>query len=357
MRRFFCSLRVTITPLHYIKRDRNEVARKPILIYNRQNMSRVEHPHRMEELSLLNIYREDMSLIPRLTLEEQREMLAQIYSLKKAIAEKLRLEKLGLPVPDDLLIQIETAEETRKRFVAANLRLAWHFAGKYSFDESTFLDLIQAANLALLHAVDSFDPNFNFQFSTYASVAIKRLILRKGLLELDTIKLTEETFLKVQTLKSVISHLEQVLGRTPAILEIAAELQITEEDVIELYFWMQQPIELDKPYSDDPNEEDDHNPIFIDQEIISPDVPIQLQELRAVLQQILENYPIKFKRNDLQKEVLSRVYGVYSGTMESYEEIAADLDLSLGEAKKLADEAIAIIKRRPGNLELLAQYL
>lgn len=183
-----------------------------------------ENKERIVKDDLAEMYYDEIKDFKLLTAEEEKELALLVH---------------------------EGDEKAREKFIIHNLRWVVKKAAFYRGNGLEMIDLIQEGTLGLMKAVERFDPNMGYRFSTYASYwidqAIRRAISKTG----RTIRLPENICDEVIKLKKTKKSLEQELGRTPNIGELVAALEIDEERVTELMLWSDSIMSLDRPLDED----------------------------------------------------------------------------------------------------------
>ena len=207
----------------------------------------------------VKMYLKDIGQVPLLTSEEEKEL-----------AEKMS----------------QGDEEAKKRLSEANLRLVVSIAKRYVGRGMQFLDLIQEGNLGLMKAVDKFDHTKGFKFSTYATWWIRQSITRAIADQARTIRIPVHMVETINKTGRVVRQLMQTLGREPTPAEIAKEMGVPEEKVIEIQKIAQDPVSLETPIGE---EEDSHLGDFIeDNSAASPAEKAESRMLREQLLQVLD---------------------------------------------------------------------
>ncbi|MDQ4093756.1 MAG: RNA polymerase sigma factor [Actinomycetota bacterium] len=200
-------------------------------------------------------YLKQISKVALLNAEEEVELATQIEAGLYA-AERMRRaqdarEKLSPQLRWDLRCIMRDGERAKKHLLEANLRLVVSLAKRYTGRGMAFLDLIQEGNLGLIRAVMKFDYTKGYKFSTYATWWIRQAISRAMADQARTIRLPVHMVEVVNTLVRMKRELLQYLGREPTPAELAKELDITPQRVLELQQYDQEAISLDQAIGDE----------------------------------------------------------------------------------------------------------
>jgi RNA polymerase primary sigma factor len=195
-------------------------------------------------------YLKQIGKIALLSAEEEVELAKRIEAGLFA-AERVRRAdegsgRLTLRLRRDLLQIIRDGEHAKNRLLEANLRLVVSVAKRYTGRGMAFLDLIQEGNLGLIRAVEKFDYTKGFKFSTYASWWIRQAITRAMADQTRTIRIPTHMVEMINKLARVKHELLQDLGREPTIGELAREMDIPPQMVLEIQYYGREPISLDQ---------------------------------------------------------------------------------------------------------------
>ena len=303
-------------------------------VYNRIKQAGVtieEAPSLDEKLALdtldsatddsVKMYLKDIGQVPLLTSEEEKDL-----------AERMS----------------KGDEEAKKRLSEANLRLVVSIAKRYVGRGMQFLDLIQEGNLGLMKAVDKFDHTKGFKFSTYATWWIRQSITRAIADQARTIRIPVHMVETINKTGRVVRQLMQTLGREPTPAEIAEEMGVPEEKVIEIQKIAQDPVSLETPIGE---EEDSHLGDFIeDNSAASPAEKAESRMLREQLLQVLDTLTPR------ENEVLLMRYGLRDGRPKTLEEVGKEFNVTRERIRQ--SEAKALRKlRHPNRTKRLRDYM
>ena len=303
-------------------------------VYNRIKQAGVtieEAPTLDEKLALdtldsatddsVKMYLKDIGQVPLLTSEEEKDL-----------AERMS----------------KGDEEAKKRLSEANLRLVVSIAKRYVGRGMQFLDLIQEGNLGLMKAVDKFDHTKGFKFSTYATWWIRQSITRAIADQARTIRIPVHMVETINKTGRVVRQLMQTLGREPTPAEIAEEMGVPEEKVIEIQKIAQDPVSLETPIGE---EEDSHLGDFIeDNSAASPAEKAESRMLREQLLQVLDTLTPR------ENEVLLMRYGLRDGRPKTLEEVGKEFNVTRERIRQIEAKALRKL-RHPNRTKRLRDYM
>jgi len=297
-------------------------------------------------------YLKQIGKVALLNAEEEVELAKRIEAGLYA-AERMRVieekgEKLTTQMRRDLKWIIRDGERAKSHLLEANLRLVVSLAKRYTGRGMAFLDLIQEGNLGLIRAVEKFDYTKGFKFSTYATWWIRQAITRAMADQARTIRIPVHMVEVINKLGRIQRELLQDLGREPTPEELAKEMDISPEKVLEIQQYAREPISLDQTIGD---EGDSQLGDFIEdsEAVVAVDAvsfTLLQDQLQSVLQTLSEREAgvvrLRFGLTDGQPRTLDEIGQVYGVTRERIRQI---------ESKTMSK------LRHPSRSQVLRDYL
>jgi RNA polymerase primary sigma factor len=272
-------------------------------------------------------YLKQIGKVPLLNAEQEVELAKRIEAGLFAEEKLAERERLSTGARIDLEWIAEDGIRAKDHLLEANLRLVVSLAKRYTGRGMLFLDLIQEGNLGLIRAVEKFDYTRGYKFSTYATWWIRQAISRAMAEQSRTIRLPVHMVEIISGLARVQRQMLQDLGREPTPDELAVELDMTPERLIEVQKYGREPISLHTPLGEDGDSE--FGDLIEDSEAIQPGEAVSFtllqEQLHAVLGTISEReagvVSLRFGLTDGQPKTLDEIGKIYGVTRERIRQI------------------------------------
>jgi RNA polymerase primary sigma factor len=297
-------------------------------------------------------YLKQIGKVPLLNAEQEVELAKRIEAGLYA-AERLRQaeesgEKLSTQVRRDLQWVSRDGERAKNHLLEANLRLVVSLAKRYTGRGMAFLDLIQEGNLGLIRAVEKFDYTKGYKFSTYATWWIRQAITRAMADQARTIRIPVHMVEVINKLGRIQRELLQDLGREPTPEELAKEMDISPEKVLEIQQYAREPISLDQTIGD---EGDSQLGDFIeDSEAVVAVDAVSFSLLQDQLQQVLQTL------SEREAGVVRLRFGLTDGQPRTLDEIGQVYGVTRERIRQIESKTMSKL-RHPSRSQVLRDYL
>ena len=298
----------------------------------------------------IGLYLKEMSRVPLLKVAEELDLAKRIETGRAARQE---LDRSNGSTPEDLRreleIAIEDGMEAREHLIKANTRLVVSIAKRYMGRGVPFLDLIQEGNLGLMKAVEKYEYQRGFRFSTYATWWIRQTITRSIADQGRTIRVPVHMVDRIRQLYKTTHELEQKLGRAPTNDELAEVLAVPVDKVEWMLRVSWLPLSLESPINED--EEDSELGQFIeDQQTPTPIQSAYAKLLREKIEEVLDSLPPREAR------ILRMRFGLENGHSYTLEEVGDKFGLTRERIRQIESKALRRL-RHPRRSRQLREYV
>ena len=301
----------------------------------------------------VRMYLKDIGKIPLLSLQEETD-LAQLVVEGRQAKEKLEeienddQNTVSIEEYEALQDKVEEAEAAKEKLVNANLRLVVSIAKRYLSRGLQFLDLIQEGNMGLIKAVDKFDYEMGYKFSTYATWWIRQAITRAVADQARTIRIPVHMVETINKLVRIQRQLVQELSREPSPEEVAERMEIPVEKVQQIQRIAQEPISLEAPVGE---EEDSSLGDFIsDPHALDPYEFTAKQKLREELDSVLATL------TEREERVLRLRFGLIDGRQRTLEEVGREFNVTRERIRQIEAKALRKLKH-PSRSKKLKDFM
>ena len=326
--KFYDALEDTGMPLpdEFSDSEMSEIESEVEAFGTSENMEKILEQEGLAIDDPVRMYLKEIGRVPLLTSERERE-LAEI---------------MGGDFDE------ETKNQAKNELVEANLRLVVSIAKKYVGKGMFFLDLIQEGNLGLMKAVDKFDYNRGYKFSTYATWWIRQAITRAIADQARTIRIPVHMVETIHKVSRYSRQMLQELGREATADEIGEKMGMSAEKVREIMKIAQDPVSLETPIGE---EEDSHLGDFIaDEDTPTPSDAAATTILREVIERELHTLTPR------EEHVIKLRFGLYDGRTRTLEEVGKEFDITRERIRQIEAKALRKL-RHPSRARHLRGFL
>ena len=324
-----------------------------------EEFAREARSARDEELALkaptndpVRMYLKEIGKVPLLTAEQEVILAKAIDEGEAATAEIDKATDNGRKLTPTRLRELQRTERhgqlAKKKLIEANLRLVVSIAKRYVGRGMLFLDLIQEGNLGLIRAVEKFDYNKGFKFSTYATWWIRQAITRAMADQARTIRIPVHMVEVINKLARVQRQMLQDLGREPTPEELALELDMTPEKVVEVQKYGREPISLHTPLGEDGDSE--FGDLIEDSEAVVPADAVSFTLLQEQLHSVLDTL------SEREAGVVAMRFGLTDGQPKTLDEIGKVYGVTRERIRQIESKTMSKL-RHPSRSQVLRDYL
>jgi RNA polymerase sigma factor (sigma-70 family) len=293
----------------------------------------------------VGLYLEGIAKTPLLTAAEEVELAktieAGLYAEKIRSGEVTSAErgrKAKRPTADELQFLIEDGQRALQRFVTANLRLVVSVARKYGRSQMPLLDLVQEGNTGLIRAVEKFDYTKGFKFSTYGTWWVRQSISRGIAQQGRIVRLPVHVAEQVNQVGAVRRTLERRLGRDPEVVEIADEMGIEVDRVLDLIRYGREHVSLDAPVEE--GGDTALGDLIAREPMPGPDEVYMDAEEHQRLESLLDEL------DERSADVVRRRYGLLDGRQAKLADIGAVWGITAERVRQIERHAIAKLRNK-----------
>ena len=300
----------------------------------------------------VRMYLKEIGKVNLLTSEEEVELAQTMGAGNVARTQLEEMEQAGEQIPDEVRQELDKlirkGEVAKQRLAEANLRLVVSIAKRYVGRGMQFLDLIQEGNLGLIKAVEKFDHEKGFKFSTYATWWIRQAITRAIADQARTIRIPVHMVETINKVIRVQRQLLQELGHDPSPEETAKEMGMPVDKVREILKIAQEPVSLETPIGE---EEDSHLGDFIPDEDASE--PAEAASFTLLKEQLVEVLGTLTSR---EEKVLKLRFGLEDGRTRTLEEVGKEFNVTRERIRQIEAKALRKL-RHPSRSKKLKDFL
>jgi RNA polymerase primary sigma factor len=293
-------------------------------------------------------YLKQIGKVPLLNAEMEVELAKRIEAGLFSEEKLGKGGKISAKLEEELEWIAEDGRRAKNHLLEANLRLVVSLAKRYTGRGMLFLDLIQEGNLGLIRAVEKFDYTKGYKFSTYATWWIRQAITRAMADQARTIRIPVHMVEVINKLARVQRQMLQDLGREPTPEELAKELDMTPEKVIEVQKYGREPISLHTPLGEDGDSE--FGDLIEDSEAVVPADAVSFTLLQEQLHSVLDTL------SEREAGVVSMRFGLTDGQPKTLDEIGKVYGVTRERIRQIESKTMSKL-RHPSRSQVLRDYL
>ncbi|MGZ8691021.1 MAG: RNA polymerase sigma factor [Aeromicrobium sp.] len=293
-------------------------------------------------------YLKQIGKVALLNAEQEVELAKRIEAGLFAEERINSADKMDMTLKRELWWIAQDGKKAKNHLLEANLRLVVSLAKRYTGRGMLFLDLIQEGNLGLIRAVEKFDYTKGYKFSTYATWWIRQAITRAMADQARTIRIPVHMVEVINKLARVQRQMLQDLGREPTPEELARELDMTPEKVIEVQTYGREPISLHTPLGEDGDSE--FGDLIEDSEAVVPAEAVSFTLLQEQLHSVLDTL------SEREAGVVSMRFGLTDGQPKTLDEIGKVYGVTRERIRQIESKTMSKL-RHPSRSQVLRDYL
>jgi len=293
-------------------------------------------------------YLKQIGRVALLNAELEVELATRIEAGLFAGEKLLHEKKLDKKLKRELEWIVEDGKRAKNHLLEANLRLVVSLAKRYTGRGMLFLDLIQEGNLGLIRAVEKFDYTKGYKFSTYATWWIRQAITRAMADQARTIRIPVHMVEVINKLARVQRQMLQDLGREPTPEELAKELDMTPEKVVEVQKYGREPISLHTPLGEEGDSE--FGDLIEDSEAVVPADAVSFTLLQEQLHSVLDTL------SEREAGVVAMRFGLTDGQPKTLDEIGKVYGVTRERIRQIESKTMSKL-RHPSRSQVLRDYL
>ena len=293
-------------------------------------------------------YLKQIGRVALLNAELEVELATRVEAGLFAEEALKHTKKLEKKMKRELEWIVEDGKRAKNHLLEANLRLVVSLAKRYTGRGMLFLDLIQEGNLGLIRAVEKFDYTKGYKFSTYATWWIRQAITRAMADQARTIRIPVHMVEVINKLARVQRQMLQDLGREPTPEELAKELDMTPEKVVEVQKYGREPISLHTPLGEEGDSE--FGDLIEDSEAVKPEESVTFTILQEQLMQVLGGL------TNREADVIKARYGLTDGQPKTLDEIGKVHGVTRERIRQIESKTMSKL-RHPSRSQSLRDYL
>ncbi len=293
-------------------------------------------------------YLKQIGKVALLNAEQEVELAKRIEAGLFAEERLNSGDKIDMKLKRELWWIAQDGKKAKNHLLEANLRLVVSLAKRYTGRGMLFLDLIQEGNLGLIRAVEKFDYTKGYKFSTYATWWIRQAITRAMADQARTIRIPVHMVEVINKLARVQRQMLQDLGREPTPEELAKELDMTPEKVVEVQKYGREPISLHTPLGEDGDSE--FGDLIEDSEAVVPADAVSFTLLQEQLHSVLDTL------SEREAGVVSMRFGLTDGQPKTLDEIGKVYGVTRERIRQIESKTMSKL-RHPSRSQVLRDYL